>query len=199
MKTKIAIIAAAIALSSSAFAATDNASGGRVDFYGNVTNVSCTISVDGQGSDANVYLAPISVAELKNDTLLKATPFNINVSKCKAAVAPVADAPSSITVKWTSANQTSTTTGTGEAAVATNNGLLVNDVQDGAANVYLALSTTKFISGKIIPGADTGVTKAVDDNGAARFTYNVGYVTNNATAATAGKVHSYAVYEVSYE
>lgn len=199
------IIASAVVAAfgfSMANAASTNVGGGQVDFFGKVTDVSCTISVDGQQSDANVRLAPVSLAEVRAaaaHTYLKAKPFVIDVSNCLAVDQPVITAGTAITadklgINWVGGNLL-------QNAVGAQAGYLANTDVTGAKDIQLALSTNTSINGKIIPGTATQrkVTPVVDlVRNSAQFTYYVGYTTATPASVTTGAVHSYATYEVVY-
>ncbi|HEM8214847.1 TPA: type 1 fimbrial protein [Providencia stuartii] len=176
---------------------------GKVSFAGKVVDVSCVVSVNDQGSDANIYLAPISLMEIHNSeggAYLKSKMFTIKLSQCQSVEhnGEVVDADlNKISVTWADGYLVPKTNF--ETA-----GLLKNMLVDGAKNINFALSinnnTILDADNKIIPAdpQQLKVTPKVSDNKDAIFQYYIGYTAEKASDVTTGLMASYATYEIQY-
>lgn len=75
----LATMASLTLMSASSFAA----STGTITFNGELTDTTCNVDVNGQGSDATVTLPTVSVKELLEEKQTAGlTSFNINLSEC---------------------------------------------------------------------------------------------------------------------
>lgn len=176
---------------------------GKVDFLGKVVDISCEISVNDQGSDANIYLAPISLFEIHNSeggAYMKSKMFTIKLSQCQSVShnGEMADADlNKISVGWSNGYLVPKTNF--ETA-----GLLKNMLTDGAKNINFALSinnsTTLDADNKIVPAdpAQLKVVPKVSDNKDAIFQYYIGYTAEAPKMVTTGLMASYATYEIQY-
>lgn len=185
MKTKFAIAALALALSSSAaFASLEDLASGQVTFNGEVKSASCNVSIDRQGNDAVITLPTIDKSELANGQTVAETPFTIEVYNCDFR------RDGYFTATWTKA----------DLADATKGYLENKATDDAASNVYIAL-VDDTNGDVVIPGTynhqqdNVLGTNSVDG---ATFKYKAGYITDDRQAATAGYITSAATYTLSY-
>ncbi|CAE1144051.1 F17 fimbrial protein [Serratia sp. Tan611] len=162
------------------------ASTGTITFNGKVTDTTCNVNVDGQGSNATIVLPTVSTSELGSAGKTSGrTNFNMNLTDC--------------TVSEHGANTVSAFFQTG-ATVDNNTGRLKQTKSDGASNVSLQLRD----------GTNGNAIFAGNQNQATRnafseiktgenvvLPYSVEYYAEN--QATAGAVSSSVVYNLQYK
>ena len=174
-------------IASSAWGFETNYDRGRVDFAGRVTDISCSVALNGgnNAGSGSVWLAPVSLAEVHDrgaGAFMKPQPFTLELSNCQ------------LRIDGFMVNSVSNE----------NAGYLANTRADGASHIFLALSTndnnTLDKSNKIVPADPQQnrvplVEKAVDGG---IFTYYIGYVTPAPEKATSGPLTSWATWELVY-
>ncbi|MEC5343932.1 type 1 fimbrial protein [Brenneria populi] len=174
--------------------------------FGAVTDISCRVSLNGKSASGNgdIWLAPISLTEIHSRAagiFMKPQAFTLQLSHC-GLISGRGDMISQQTLRNISARWVD-----GSLIDSANNersGYLANTLSDGAAHVYLALSTndnnTLDESNKIIP-ADPSQNQVRMQRSAAdevTFTYYIGYVTHMPAQATSGPIISRATWELVY-
>lgn len=176
---------------------------GNVSFFGRVTDISCTVSVNGQQGPASVWLAPVSLSEIQNHlpgAYLKPQPFTLRLSHCRLdSNHDMADNAqlNNVQVRWVAGFITPQVNNE-------NAGYLANTLADGARNIYLALAVndadTLDKGNKIIPGEPNQNQVAIRKNAVngGEFTYYVGYVTQAPHQVTTGPIVTRAIWELIY-
>lgn len=178
---------------------------GRVDFAGRVTDISCSVALNGgnNAGSGSVWLAPVSLADVHDrgpGAFMKPQSFTLELSNCQlrhGGGAADKDEIRLVNVRWVDGFML-------HAASNENAGYLTNTRADGASHIFLALSTndnnTLDKSNKIVPADPLQnrvplVEKAV---GGGVFTYYIGYVTSAPEKATSGPLASWATWELIY-
>ncbi|HFW6380829.1 fimbrial protein [Klebsiella aerogenes] len=180
--TAIAIIGLGSALSAQA------TSTGTITFNGELTDSTCDVSVNGQGSDANITLPTVSINELTTaGKTTGRTAFNLQLTDC---------------VPGTSGGQSKVSAffQTG-ATVDQSTGRLKNTDTAGATMVDLQLLDASNSDAVINVGSTDQVSDMtytdINADGTATLPYAVEYYANGQT--TAGKVASSVVYNLQYK
>lgn len=189
----------------SALAATADPDKGRIDFQGRVSDVSCSVALNGSDNAGSgvVWLAPVSLSEVNQQgagAFIKPQAMNFELSKCQLSHSSSAGADITlpvVTVRWVS----------GGGATEDEQGhrdYLANVLDDGARNIYLALSTSNDRmledGNKVVPADPQQPRAQIRGNAldGGLFTYYIGYVTQSPRQVTSGPIRSLATLELVY-
>ncbi len=168
---------------------------GRVDFAGRVTDISCSVALNGgqHAGSGNVWLAPVSLAgspRSRGRGVYETAAVYPALSNCQLrhdGGAASQDEVRRVSVRWVD--------GFLLTAVGNENaGYLANTLPDGAQNIYLALSTndnnTLDKSNKIVPADPQQNQVRLQESAVSGglFTYYVGYVSPTPSAPPAGRL-----------
>ena len=160
---------------------------GRVDFAGRVTDISCSVALNGgqHAGSGNVWLAPVSLAEVHDrgaGAFMKPQPFTLALSNCQLrhdGGAASQDEVRRVSVRWV-------------------DGFLLTAVGNENAG-YLA-NTLLDKSNKIVPADPQQNQVRLQESAVSGglFTYYVGYVSPTPKSATSGPITSWATWELVY-
>ncbi|HFI5640949.1 TPA: fimbrial protein [Raoultella planticola] len=169
-------------ISASSFAA----STGTITFNGELTDTTCNVDVNGQGSDATVTLPTVSISELTTDKQVTGrTSFNMNLTDC---VIGTTNGKSKVSAFFQPGSTVDLSTGR------------LNNVGGSATNVQLQLldATGSFNVINVGNTDQVSSTEYVDiaSDGTATLPYAVEYYALGQT--TAGTVTSSVVYNLQY-
>jgi major type 1 subunit fimbrin (pilin) len=196
---KRAMIAAGIA-TATVLPLAGEASDGTITFTGAVTASTCTVNVNGSGSNnATVALPVVDTSALTGTATAQSTAagtfFNVAMSNCTAAadIGDPAAAPTTVAIYFEAGGTVDEATG----------GLI--NTATGGSNVEVKLfnaSGSTVVGTQIMPGTATNQPTAVTISTitAASETqwFYAGYATLGTTAATAGAVNTYVTYSMVY-
>ena len=166
---------------------TQAASTGTITFNGELTDTTCEVDIDGQGSDATVILPTVGVNQLtaSGDTTGR-TSFNMNISNC---VINTKDGHSKVAAFFQPGNTVDLSTGR------------LKNVGGSATNVDLRLLDASNSYAPINVGNTDQVNSMtyvdINADGTALLPYAVEYYANAQT--TPGTVTSSVVYNLQYK
>ncbi|MDK6932424.1 fimbrial protein [Klebsiella aerogenes] len=181
LSTSLLVILSAATLSVQA------ASTGTITFNGELTDTTCEVDVNGQGSDATVILPTVGVNQLtKSGDTSGTTSFNMNISDC---VIGTEGGHSKVSTFFQAGNTVDLSTGR------------LKNMTGGATNVDLRLLDASNSFAPINAGNTDQVNSTayvdIKEDGTALLPYAVQYYANGQT--TPGTVVSSVVYNLQYK
>lgn len=184
---KKALVAAAIMVSGSAFAAeSTGVAGGTITFNGSVSDTTCDVTTN-NGSDFTVNLSPVTVTDMGTTTGIKQAgkkDFTMQLKNCSAATTGT----ETLKVTFTSSN------------LSDDSKYLKNYSDGGAEGVGIALTTDGTTAVDFDTAFDTALTSdLVAATDGVSLTMYANYYNYGGATVTTGKVVTDATYSFSYD